>query len=136
LNAGTNSKVQSHSCFNYSHYLRKKFSSDTNKWLFVFVYKTVFERNLTAGKHQYPNIKGVEKNSCIAGKMILYQKSEAEQLTEKRRIMKNNEKVRRESETKWMNWGYQSKNEKYDFSHERFVVPWQLDRKEKKMATE
>lgn len=57
-------------------------------------------------------------------------------LKEKNQQMKNQEKVFRESEPRWMNWGYQSKNEKYDYSHERFVVPWQLDRKEKKMAIE
>lgn len=50
--------------------------------------------------------------------------------------MKNQEKDRTESKRKLVYWGYQSKVIRYDSSHERFVVPWQLDRKEEEIIIE
>jgi len=47
--------------------------------------------------------------------------------------MKNQEKIDRESERKLVYWGYQSKSIRYDISHERFVVPWQMESKERKV---
>jgi hypothetical protein len=57
-------------------------------------------------------------------------------LKEKNQQMKNQEKVYRESEPRWMKWGPQPRNERYDLSHERFVVPWQMERREKKITIE
>ncbi|HKL33709.1 MAG TPA: hypothetical protein VJ919_14310 [Tangfeifania sp.] len=50
--------------------------------------------------------------------------------------MKNQEKNRRESNRKLVYSGYQSKIVRYDISHERFVVPWQMDRKEEEITIE
>jgi hypothetical protein len=44
--------------------------------------------------------------------------------------MKNHKKDRKESKRKLTYSVYQSKTMRYDIAHERFVVPWQLDRKE------
>lgn len=50
--------------------------------------------------------------------------------------MKKQDKERRESKKKLVYSGYQAKGIRYDSSHERFVVPWQMDRKEEEMAFE
>lgn len=46
--------------------------------------------------------------------------------------MKNQERDRRETERKIVYWGYQSKGFRYDSSHERYVVPWQMEHDKKK----
>lgn len=50
--------------------------------------------------------------------------------------MKNQEKNRRESKRKLVYSGYQLRILKSDISHERFVVPWQMDRKEEEITIE
>lgn len=50
--------------------------------------------------------------------------------------MKKQKEDRRESKRKLVYSGYQSKVMRYDISHERFVVPWQMDRKEEEIIIE
>ncbi|MFW5756958.1 MAG: hypothetical protein ACOCWK_10160 [Tangfeifania sp.] len=50
--------------------------------------------------------------------------------------MKKQDKERRQSKKKLVYSGYQSKILRYDISHERFVVPWQMDRKEEEITIE
>ncbi|MFW5773247.1 MAG: hypothetical protein ACOCWD_01070 [Tangfeifania sp.] len=50
--------------------------------------------------------------------------------------MKKQDKERRQSKKKLVYSGYQSKILRYDISHERFVVPWQMDRKDEEITIE
>lgn len=50
--------------------------------------------------------------------------------------MKDQRRDRAESARQIVYWSNKSKIIIRDFSHERFVVPWQMDHKEKKVTVE
>ena len=41
--------------------------------------------------------------------------------------MEKKKQEQKEPERKLVYWGYKSKSIRYDISHERFVVPWQME---------
>lgn len=49
--------------------------------------------------------------------------------------MKNEKRDLRESDRKLVDCGYQSKSIRYNTSHERFVVPWQMEQDNRKDIT-